>query len=130
MVRDTLPVEISGQTVPFEGNGRKFGYPTANIFTQTYLTDGVYFGYASLGSYKNQPALIFVGTPVTLGESTRRLEAHLLDIVDKDYYDQKLMVTIDYFHRENHKFNSVKELLKAIHQDEAAGRRWFKEQST
>ena len=119
---------LRGTTKPFSGHGRKLGYATANIETTTTLQDGVYFGYADLNGYKSQPALIFIGTPETVGDKGRRLEAHLLDIADKDYYDEQLRVRVVHFHRPNQKFDSIDELVTVMHTDEAAGRRWFKEQ--
>lgn len=110
----------------FAGNGRKFGYPTANIETETDLKDGVYFGLADLGAYAKQPALIFIGTPTTVGDTGRRVEAHLLDIVDKDYYGEQLSLDILYFHRPNQTFSSIDELLVAMKDDETTARRWFK----
>ena len=119
--------ELSGVTLPFEGNGRSFGYPTANIHASTELVDGVYFGYANLGEYSNHPALIFIGTPTTVGAKEYRIEAHLLDIADKDYYGETLKVDVHHFHRQNVMFESVDELLKAMQTDDLAARKWFKE---
>lgn len=123
-----LPTKLQGIVVRFAGNGRKLRYPTANITTDTSLKDGVYFGTANLDSYINQPALIFIGTPTTVGDSGRRVEAHLLDVADKDYYDQDLALDILHFHRSNQTFESVDELLEAMKGDEATARQWFKKQ--
>ncbi len=117
---------IKGTIVRFAGNGRKLGYPTANLAVQTDLKDGVYFGRAQLGSYKNQPAMIFIGTPTTVGDKGRRVEAHLLDITDKNYYGQKLYLDILFFHRQNQTFDSVDELLETMKGDETTARVWFK----
>ncbi len=117
---------IKGIVARFAGNGRKLGYPTANLKADTKLADGVYFGTANMGSYVNQPALIFIGTPTTVGDTDRRVEAHLLDIADQDYYGQKLELTIQHFHRANQKFDSIDQLLVAMKSDEAAAREWFK----
>lgn len=119
---------LSGTTKPFSGHGRSLGYATANIETTTSLKDGVYFGYVDLARYKQQPSLIFIGKPETMGDSKHRLEAHLLDIADKDYYGQMLGVKVHHFHRPNQKFNSIDELKAAMQTDEAAGRKWFKDQ--
>jgi len=120
-----LPVYLEGKTKPYRGDGRKLGYPTANIDSLVSLSDGIFFGFASLGPYKNQPALIFIGTPLTTGDTIRRVEAHLLDVADINYYDQQLVLDVRYFHRPNQKFDSVNELLNAIKQDEASARNWF-----
>jgi len=119
------PVELSGTVTRFKGDGRKLGYPTANLTIQTGLKGGVYFGFADLAKWKNHPAIIFIGTPTTLGNTKPRVEAHLLDIPDKDYYDQELKVRIEHFHRPNQKFPNVEELQKAMRADETAARHWF-----
>ncbi len=120
-----LPQIIKGRTTKFAGNGRKLGYPTANLAVATDLADGVYFGWAALGKSEKQPALIFVGTPTTVGDSERRVEAHILDLIDKDYYGQNLELEVAYFHRPNQTFDSVEKLLQVMKQDEQAGRSWF-----
>lgn len=109
----------------FKGDGRRLGYPTANLIVDTDLEDGVYFGYANLAEWHNHPALIFIGTPTTLGEVRRRVEAHLLDIPDQDYYDQPLKIRLEYYHRPNHTFIDVEELQTAMQADETAARQWF-----
>jgi FAD synthase len=55
----------------------------------------------------------------------RRLEVHLLDIPDNDYYNQQLVVKLLIFHRSNKAFASTKDLLEAIVKDEKAARNWF-----
>ena len=120
-----LPVTLFGTVTPFQGNGRLLGYPTANITTQTDLADGVYFGYATLGDYIDKPSLIFVGVPLTFGQKQRRIEAHILDIPDQDYYDKHLTAQILHFHRSNQKFSGVEELVKVIKGDDRVARDWF-----
>lgn len=119
------PINLAGTVTPFGGRGRQLGYPTANIKTVTDLKDGVYFGYANLGMYQNRPALVFIGVPVTVGDQERRVEVHLLDIPDQDYYSQPLSVSIRYFHRPNQHFQNIDELTAAMQHDEAAARAWF-----
>lgn len=121
-----LPVYLQGIVTAYQGNGRKLGYPTANIASQTSLEDGVYFGYASLGSYKDWPCEIFIGEPITMGNNERRVEAHILGIEDRDYYGQELELTVRYFHRSNVKFESMEKLIIAMKADEKAARNWFK----
>lgn len=121
-----LPATVSGVVTKYKGNGRKFGYPTANIAASTTLKDGVYFGFADLAEYKEHPALIFMGIPTTVGDTERRIEAHLLDIPDKDYYGQQVTLYIQRFHRSNQTFDSVEKLLEVMKEDDIAGRAWFK----
>jgi len=118
-------VTLSGKVTKFQGNGRKLGMPTANITTDTNLEEGVYFGFAELAAFTDRPALVFIGVPTTMGDTERRVEVHILDIPDVDYYDQILNIRIDHFHRSNQHFESVKELLAAMHDDETQARGWF-----
>lgn len=118
-------VKLSGVVERFKGDGRKLGYPTANLKVDTELEDGVYFGWANLAGFTDNPALIFIGAPTTLGDRQRRVEAHLLDIPDQDYYEQIMDLTMSYFHRPNQRFNNIDELVVAMKADEAAARLWF-----
>ncbi len=118
-------VIIDGTVTRFKGNGRKLGYPTANLITKTGLKDGVYFGYADLAGFANHPAIIFVGVPTTMGDTDRRVEAYLLDIPDQDYYDLPIRLDVRHYHRANQTFANVDALLGAIRADDAAGRQWF-----
>lgn len=127
MVTPIAKTRLEGTVTAFQGNGRRLGYPTANICIKTSLADGVYFGFADLDAYHRNPALVFIGKPVTVGETTRRVEAHLLDCPDRDYYDLDLVLDVEVFYRPNQKFASPKELVEAIQADERAGRQWFKE---
>ncbi len=117
---------IQGVVKKYKGNGRKLGYPTANIDVKSDLKDGVYFGFANLADYKHSPALIFIGTPTTVGDTDRRVEAHLLDIVDKDYYGLPISLEVHEFHRSNQTFDSIEELMNYMHDDEKKAREWFK----
>ncbi len=116
---------IIGKVERFAGNGRKLGYPTANLSVATKLDDGVYFGFANLAKYLNHPALIFVGTPTTMGDKVRRIEAYLLDIPDKDFYGENLELKVNHYHRANKTFNNIQELKVAMKTDEIVGREWF-----
>lgn len=118
-------VVVSGIVKHYNGNGRKLGYPTANIGAKITLRDGVYFGFADLGQYKHHPALIFIGEPITIGDPIRRTEAYLLDITDEDFYGKKLNLEICEFHRPNELFTSVEVLIKTIKNDENTARKWF-----
>lgn len=119
------PVTLKGTITRFKGNGRRLGYPTANLTTTTGLADGVYFGFADLKGWTGQPAMVFVGTPTTMGDTGRRVEAHLFDIPDEDYYGQPLNLDIRHHHRANQTFADMDGLLRAMKADEAAARQWF-----
>jgi riboflavin kinase/FMN adenylyltransferase len=119
------PVTLTGEVTKFRGNGRQLGYPTANITTATDLAEGVYFGCADLAQFTAHPSLIFIGIPMTMGDTERRVEVHLLDIPDEDYYDQTITVRLKHFHRPNKRFDGIDDLVVAMHGDEAQARSWF-----
>jgi riboflavin kinase/FMN adenylyltransferase len=125
MTVSKLPKMLQGNVKHFAGNGRKLGYPTANIDVQTDLEDGVYFGFAKLGQFEHWPCLIFIGTPTTVGDITRRVEAHLLDIPDIDYYNLQILLEVVYFYRKNETYSSVDDLLEVMKIDELTAREWF-----
>lgn len=119
------PVLLTGEVVRFSGNGRKLGYPTANIRSTTTLAEGVYFGFAGIGHRPLTPALIFIGVPITVGDSEKRIEVHILDIPDIDYYRQQIEVSIVHFWRPNKKFANLEVLKTAMSSDEKHARMWF-----
>lgn len=129
-MQDTQPMTLQGTVTRFKGNGRQLGYPTANLTTATDAADGVYFGFANLAGYSRHPSLVFVGIPTTVGDTERRVEVHLLDIPDTDYYDLPISVTLDHFRRPNQTFAGIDELKVAMKADEAAAREWFAEAQT
>ncbi|HVX57648.1 MAG TPA: riboflavin kinase [Candidatus Saccharimonadales bacterium] len=120
-----LPVTLTGKVARFKGNGRQLGYPTANLAVQTAARDGVYFGFADLGDFRHHPSLIFVGVPTTVGDTTRRVEIHLLDIPDQDYYGLQLSVTLEHYQRPNQTFADLAQLIAAMQADGTAARQWF-----
>jgi len=118
---------IKGIVAPHKGNGRKFGYPTANIDVSTDIEEGVYAGFTTLKfnklKYNNMPSFIFIGKAETLGETDLRLEAHIFDIEDQDLYGAELEVTLVKKIRDNKKFENVEKLLYQIHLDELDARK-------
>ena len=119
------PITLSGTVTQFRGNGRRLGYPTANIRIATDLKEGVYFGFADLAGFVSKPALIFIGVPSTVNDYEKRVEVHVLDIPDKDYYGQTVSAQVQHFHRPNQHFESVDELIAAMKNDEKVSRNWF-----
>jgi riboflavin kinase/FMN adenylyltransferase len=116
---------LQGKVTPYAGHGREFGYPTANIAAETDLPDGVYWGRADLAGHVGRAAVVFVGIPTTVGDTQRRVEAHILDFPDRDYYGETLALDVLHHHRKNETFASVELLLQAMKADEAAARAWF-----
>jgi len=60
-----------------------------------------------------------------MGDNVRRVEAHLLDIPDEDYYGERLKVILSHYHRPNQTFKNTEGLLKAMLNDETTIRGWL-----
>ncbi len=124
-MKATESVRLQGTVTRFKGNGRRLGYPTANLAVETSARDGVYFGFADMTGFIRHPSIIFVGIPTTVGDTKRRVEAHLFDIPDIDYYGQQLSLSLEQYHRANRTFADIDELVAAMKADETAARQWF-----
>lgn len=122
---------ITGVVKPHKGNGRKFGYPTANIDVPGDVEEGIYAGLTTVRfskvKYDNMPSFVFVGKAETLGETDLRLESHIFDIKDEDLYESEISVTLIEKIRNNKKFNSIDELLKQMRLDEIEARKILSE---
>ena len=105
-------------------NGRKLGYPTANLSRDAegmLPKDGVYAGWLYSGEDKFMAALS-VGTNETVTAVPRVLEAHVLDRDDLDLYDQVVKVEYVDLIRPNLKFSGIDELVIQIGQDVESAR--------
>ena len=124
---DIKPTWLHGTTTKFIGNGRKLGFPTANIICETDLRDGVYLALADLKDYKKHPSLVFIGKPTTKGveASQRRVEAYLINIPDQDYYDLPIGLDLRHYLRPNEAFDTLEELTKQMIKDEEYAKSWF-----
>lgn len=123
------PFKLAGTVKPFSGQGRKLGYPTANIECAPDTPEGTFVGYTTLMNH-DLPSIIFIGAPVTLGETYKRAESYILDLEDKDLYGQEILIEVIHKLRDNQKFKSVDELVKQIKLDETLARTWFLKNET
>jgi riboflavin kinase / FMN adenylyltransferase len=109
---------IKGIVVHGRKEGRKIGFPTANIQTKIDLKDirqGVYASrvkvlgqwYISATSYGNAPVFDFWQVV---------LETHILDF-DIDIYDEEVELELIEFIRPVVKFDSLKSLIEQIEKD-------------
>lgn len=117
---------LKGVVTFFSGNGRKLGYPTANIEVSADVPEGIFAGLTNLRG-KNLPSVIFIGAPVTFGNSIKRAESYILDQEDCDLYGEPIKITVLSKLRDNKMFDSRESLLDQMKQDEAAVRQYFKE---
>lgn len=124
-----FPLEFSGIVVKGNGNGKKIGFPTANLdigYTPN-IEDGVYYGYAM---YKNLflPMVMSVGPILSADifpgiKKTKTYEAYIIQQTEdpflKDFYGERLFVRVNGFIRPMLKFESLEELKNMIKKDVA-----------
>lgn len=102
-----------GKVLHGDQTGRTLGFPTANFepgLANDITQEGVYAARVLVDTVQYQGAL-YIGPRITLGETQRVLEIHLLDFND-DLYDKDLQFQIGQFIRPPMDFDSV-DALKA-----------------
>ena len=110
---------ISGTVIHGLQNGRKMGFPTANLgpyceFMQI-PADGVYSALASVDG-ETLPAMVNIGYRPTFEGKARTIEAHLVGF-DRDIYFHELTIQFVDFLRAERKFNSPQELALQLDAD-------------
>lgn len=113
------PVEWVGTVVRGAGNGRKLGWPTANLVAAGRLQtpgDGVYAGeaWADGALYK---AAISVGHRPMFPDQPPTVEAHLLNFDDANLYGRAMVVRFHERLRDQMKFDDLDELRIQIGRD-------------
>ncbi|WP_315342705.1 bifunctional riboflavin kinase/FAD synthetase [Hoylesella oralis] len=115
------PYTISGKVVPGVQEGRKIGFPTANLDTSHYgqliPANGVYAVKARLEqSIATLPAMMNIGMRPTFNGTDITLETHILNFSD-DLYGKTLSVSFMHRIREEQKFDSPQDLMKQLQYD-------------
>ncbi len=109
---------VSGKVIKGRGDGKKLGYPTANLDTlgvHLQIKQGVYGGSVKVDD-KEYKCLINLGKCPTFNQENQTLEVHVLGF-SGDLYGEILNVEFTTFLREIKKFNSKEELIKQITED-------------
>lgn len=111
---------ISGVVEKGYQNGKKIGFPTANIrLNAAYVLPkkGVYLTYIIVGGVVYL-SMTNVGTHPTINEVPFPIvEVHIFDF-DEDIYDQEVTVYFAHFIREEEKFVSLTQLIEKMKEDE------------
>lgn len=115
------PHEVSGSVHSGRGEGRKLGFPTANLTPAAGAalpSDGVYAGSARLEDGSEWPAAIVIGRPPTFPEALDHFEAHLVGF-EGDLVGTVLTVSFVARLRDQRVFGSLDALKTAIRDDVA-----------
>lgn len=110
---------LSGIVVHGNKNGRKLGFPTANILIsekdKLIPKIGAYIGFTIVNG-KRYPSMINIGYRPTLDGTNLSIESHLVG-VEIDLYDQNIQIQLTDFLREEIKFNSLEQLKEQLAED-------------
>lgn len=110
---------INGIVVKGKGFGKKMEFPTANInVEETYKLIPQNGVYAIASVYNEKPiyGMMNIGMNPTFEGKKKTIEAHFFDF-NEDLYDQHLKIYFLDRLRDEHKFNSVDELIAQLRQD-------------
>ena len=127
------PYTIAGCVTHGFAEGRKMGFPTANLDTMGYPllipANGVYGVWVKIGcadavmgkcEVPNHdgwlPAMLNIGTRPTFDGSTTTIEANIFDFND-DIYGQPMTIAFCFRLRNEHRFDSVEALENQLHKD-------------
>lgn len=110
---------ISGTVIHGLQNGRKMGFPTANLgpyceFMQI-PADGVYSALATVDG-ETWPAMLNIGFRPTFQGNARTIEAHLLGF-DRDIYFHELKLEFVDYLRPERRFSSPQQLAAQLEAD-------------
>lgn len=125
------PYFLSGKVVDGEHEGRKMGFPTANIDVtckeKLLPAPGAYVVEVSIeGEEKALPGMMNIGTRPTFGENNLSLEVHVLDY-SGNLYGKMLTVSFLQRLREEHRFVSTEELREQLMSDAQQVRTYFQQ---
>ena len=130
-----LATELLGHTYTLTGtvvkglqNGRKLGYPTANIQCpdeyKLIPQTGIYAVHAVLSTGERKYGMLSIGYNPTFEGKVQTIEVNILDF-DKDIYGETLTLEFVSYLRGEKKFESIEALIEAIKQDERDTRQLF-----
>jgi riboflavin kinase/FMN adenylyltransferase len=122
------PYAIEEKVIPGDQQGRKIGFPTANLsLLEPFLIPryGVYIVSVDIGKQKAS-GLMNIGVRPTVAQETpqERLEVHLFN-VKQNLYGKTLRVELLHYLREERKFSSFKELKEQLHRDKEEAKSWL-----
>ena len=114
----TRPHQIRGVVVSGKREGRKIGYPTANISTSDSLIPekGVYAVRVQVNRGVWMKGMVNLGTQPTFGGRQFQIEVHIFDF-DLDIYGDEVTIAFVNRIRAEKRFNSIEALQRQLHED-------------
>lgn len=120
---------LTGRVTDGFHEGRKIGFPTANLNTdgigKLVPAPGVYAVHVQLENEQHlRLAMMNIGTRPTFDGHSQTLEVHIFDF-DGDLYGQQLRVVFDRRIRNEMKFSSPQELARQLEKDKEEVKRIY-----
>ncbi len=112
-----------GKVKSGEKRGRKLGFPTANLSLTKEIPEGIYIAKAKIKE-KWHPALTFIGKAKTFNGKEYQAETYFL-LFNQNIYGKWISVRLLEKIRENKKFTSEKELIKAMQKEKQEAKKYF-----
>lgn len=114
------PYSITGSVAHGFQEGRRIGFPTANIVPESAEKlvpgNGVYATRVSVEGGEWMPAMLNIGTNPTFQRQQTTIEAHIIGFED-DIYGRKVRVEFGRKLRDEQRFESVEALQKQLEAD-------------
>jgi len=112
------PYSLYGVVVSGKGNGKRFGFPTANILPDDYIipAGGVYAGKCVVNGREYIAAINIGNNPTVNNNNKQTIEAHLIGF-KKNIIGQNVRLIFIKRIRDEKKFSSLEDLITAIRND-------------
>lgn len=122
----TRPFTIEGTVIHGDKNGRKLGFPTANIDMDHYLRPkyGIYAVKGRLPDGRVLDGAANLGVRPSFDPPKELLEPYFFDFAE-DLYGQTIEVELHHFLRSEQKFNDLDALKEQMERDCALAREWL-----
>ena len=127
------PYTIEGKVVDGVKEGRRLGFPTANLvpssLTQLLPAAGVYgVKVRTEGSMTQRPGMTNIGMRPTFGGHHQTVETNIFDFED-DIYGQRLLLSFYCRIRDERRFDNVEQLIQQLRHNNPS-RTYFNQSST
>lgn len=122
---------ISGRVVRGNGNGRKWGFATANVQMKIPKTalNGIFVVMVKRKNGTVRQGVASLGIRPTIGGTRKVLEVHLLDF-DQDLYGERIKVNFLKKLRDEFKFSSIEKMCEQVQQDILRARDFFHDRNS
>uniref|UniRef100_A0A1B0CR92 riboflavin kinase n=1 Tax=Lutzomyia longipalpis TaxID=7200 RepID=A0A1B0CR92_LUTLO len=123
LVKEILPLFVSGKVIRGFRRGTEMGFPTANFPVEVVRSlpvdfeTGIYCGWAQVSGGDVHKMVMSVGWNPFFDNKEKSMETHILHNFQEDFYDETLKVCVAHYLRPEANFTTLENLKKAINRD-------------